>query len=100
MFGIRIRIRRIRIFLGLADPDPLVIGADPDPIGKNRQADRLENYVNVRFGGISESFTLVVDVEFLFLPTGSKITYFQYLNRKKLIKFTPLNNRLTFCIYI
>jgi hypothetical protein len=29
--GIRIRIRRIRMFLGLPDPDPLVRGADPDP---------------------------------------------------------------------
>jgi hypothetical protein len=26
-----IRIRRIRMFLGLPDPDPLVRGADPDP---------------------------------------------------------------------
>jgi hypothetical protein len=88
------------MFLGLPDPDTLVRGADPDPTGKNRQADRLENYIKFRFGGTSELFTLVVDVEFLFLPTGSKITYFQYLNRKKFIKFTPLNNRLTFCIYI
>jgi hypothetical protein len=28
---IRIRIRRIRMFLGLLDPDPLVRGVDPDP---------------------------------------------------------------------
>jgi hypothetical protein len=30
---IRIRIRQIRMFLGLLDPDldPLVIGMDPDP---------------------------------------------------------------------
>ncbi len=27
---IRIRIRRIRMFLGLLDPDPLVRGMDPD----------------------------------------------------------------------
>ncbi len=26
-----IRIRSIRMFLGLPDPDPLVIGVDPDP---------------------------------------------------------------------
>ncbi len=26
-----IRIRRIRMFLGLPDPDPLVRGTDPDP---------------------------------------------------------------------
>ncbi len=26
-----IRIRRIRLFLGLPDPDPLVRGANPDP---------------------------------------------------------------------
>jgi hypothetical protein len=34
VLGIRIRIRnlirRIRMFLGLPDPDPLVIGTDPD----------------------------------------------------------------------
>ncbi len=30
--GIRIRIRRIRMFLGLPDPDPLVRGTDPDPL--------------------------------------------------------------------
>jgi hypothetical protein len=28
---IQIRIRRIRIFLGLLDPDPFVRGVDPDP---------------------------------------------------------------------
>jgi hypothetical protein len=28
---LRIRIRRIRMFLGLLDPDPLVRGVDPDP---------------------------------------------------------------------
>jgi hypothetical protein len=28
---IRIRIRRIHMFLGLPDPDPLVRGMDPDP---------------------------------------------------------------------
>jgi hypothetical protein len=28
---LRIRIRRIRMFLGLLDPDPLVRGTDPDP---------------------------------------------------------------------
>jgi hypothetical protein len=28
---IRIRIRRVRMFLGLLDPDPLVRGVDPDP---------------------------------------------------------------------
>jgi hypothetical protein len=28
---LRIRIRRIRMFLGLLDPDPLVRGMDPDP---------------------------------------------------------------------
>ncbi len=28
---LRIRIRRIRLFLGLLDPDPLVTRADPDP---------------------------------------------------------------------
>jgi hypothetical protein len=28
---IQIRIRRIRIFLGLLDPDPFVRGMDPDP---------------------------------------------------------------------
>jgi hypothetical protein len=27
----RIRIHRIHVFLGLPDPDPLVIGMDPDP---------------------------------------------------------------------
>jgi|LakMenE18May11ns_1017448.scaffolds.fasta_scaffold8843021_1 hypothetical protein len=27
----RIRIRWIRMFFGLSDPDPLVIGMDPDP---------------------------------------------------------------------
>ncbi len=27
---LRIRIRRIRMFLGLLDPDPLVIDTDPD----------------------------------------------------------------------
>jgi hypothetical protein len=26
-----IRMRRIRMFLGLLDPDPLVRGTDPDP---------------------------------------------------------------------
>jgi hypothetical protein len=33
VFGIRIRnwIRRIRMFLGLTDPDPLVRGTDPAP---------------------------------------------------------------------
>jgi hypothetical protein len=29
--GIRIRIHRIHMFLGLQDPDPLVRGMDPDP---------------------------------------------------------------------
>jgi hypothetical protein len=29
--GDRIRIRRIRMFLGLPDPDPLVKGTDQDP---------------------------------------------------------------------
>jgi hypothetical protein len=28
---LEIRIRKIRMFLGLLDPDPLVIGMDPDP---------------------------------------------------------------------
>jgi hypothetical protein len=28
---LRIRIRRIHMFLGLPDPDPLVRGMDPDP---------------------------------------------------------------------
>jgi hypothetical protein len=28
---LRIRIRRIFMFLGLLDPDPLVRGTDPDP---------------------------------------------------------------------
>jgi hypothetical protein len=28
---LRIRIRRIRMFFGLPDPDPLVRGPDPDP---------------------------------------------------------------------
>ncbi len=28
---LRIRIRRIRIFLGLLDPDPFVRGTDPGP---------------------------------------------------------------------
>ncbi len=28
---LRIRIRRIRMFLGLLDPDPLVRGVDSDP---------------------------------------------------------------------
>ena len=28
---LRIRIRRIPMFLGLLDPDPLVRGTDPDP---------------------------------------------------------------------
>jgi hypothetical protein len=28
---LRIRIRRIRMFLGLLDPDPLVRGTDPAP---------------------------------------------------------------------
>jgi hypothetical protein len=28
---LRIRIRRIRMFLALLDPDPLVRGMDPDP---------------------------------------------------------------------
>ncbi len=31
VFRIRIRIRRIHMFLGLSDPDPLVRGMDPDP---------------------------------------------------------------------
>jgi hypothetical protein len=31
MAVLRIRIRRIRMFLGLPDPDPLVRGLDPDP---------------------------------------------------------------------
>ncbi len=30
VFRIRIRVRRIRKFSGLPDPDPLVRGADPD----------------------------------------------------------------------
>jgi hypothetical protein len=76
------------MFLGLPDPDTLVRGADPDPIGKNRQADTLENYIKFRFGGTSELFTLVVDVEFLFLPTGSKIAYFLYLHKNKIIEYT------------
>jgi hypothetical protein len=29
--GLGIRIRRIRMFLGIQDPDPLVRGMDPDP---------------------------------------------------------------------
>jgi hypothetical protein len=28
---LRIRIHRIHMFLGLPDPDPLIIGMDPDP---------------------------------------------------------------------
>jgi len=28
---LRIRIHRIKMFLGLLDPDPLVRGMDPDP---------------------------------------------------------------------
>ncbi len=31
VLGIRNRILRIRMFLGLPDPDPLVRGMDPDP---------------------------------------------------------------------
>jgi hypothetical protein len=31
VLGIRIQIRRIRMFLDLPDPDPLVRGADPAP---------------------------------------------------------------------
>jgi hypothetical protein len=31
VLGIRIRIRSIRMFLGLPDPDPLIRGMDPDP---------------------------------------------------------------------
>ncbi len=31
VLGIRNRIRRISMFLGHRDPDPLVTGADPDP---------------------------------------------------------------------
>jgi hypothetical protein len=31
VLGIRIQIHRIRMFLGLPDPDPLVRGADPAP---------------------------------------------------------------------
>jgi hypothetical protein len=31
VLGIRIRIRKIRMFLGLPDPDPLVRGTDQDP---------------------------------------------------------------------
>jgi hypothetical protein len=34
---IRIRIRRIRKFLGLLDPDPLVRGMDPDPSVTNKK---------------------------------------------------------------
>jgi hypothetical protein len=30
VLGIRIRIHRIRMFLGLPDPDPLVRGTDPE----------------------------------------------------------------------
>jgi hypothetical protein len=29
--ALRIRIHRIHMFLGLPDPDPLVLGMDPDP---------------------------------------------------------------------
>jgi hypothetical protein len=28
---LRIRVRRIHMFLGILDPDPLVRGSDPDP---------------------------------------------------------------------
>jgi hypothetical protein len=31
VLGIRIQIRKIRVFFGLLDPDPLARGTDPDP---------------------------------------------------------------------
>ncbi len=31
-YSVRIRIRRIRMFLGLLDPDPLVRSMEPDPL--------------------------------------------------------------------
>jgi hypothetical protein len=41
-----LRMIRIRKFLGLLDPDPLVRGTDPDPSIVNFLS--LRNYVNVR----------------------------------------------------
>jgi hypothetical protein len=42
VLGIRIRILRIRMFLGLPDPDPLVRGADPDPSLSHKCIERAE----------------------------------------------------------
>jgi hypothetical protein len=39
VLGIRTRIRRIRMFLGLPDPDPLVRGTDPDPLVRGTDPD-------------------------------------------------------------
>ncbi len=47
---LRIRIRRIRMFVGLLDPDPLVRGMDPDPsITKQKSKKNLVSYCFVTF---------------------------------------------------
>jgi hypothetical protein len=42
VLGIRIRIRRIRMFLGFSDPDPLVRGTDPDASPPHKCVERTE----------------------------------------------------------
>jgi hypothetical protein len=39
MAVLRIRIRRIRMFLALSNPDPLVRGTDPDPLVRGTDPD-------------------------------------------------------------
>jgi hypothetical protein len=41
VLGIRFR-KRIRMFLGLSDPDPLVRGTDPDPSPLHKCVERTE----------------------------------------------------------
>jgi hypothetical protein len=68
---LRIRIRRLCMFLGLQDPDPLIRGTDPDPSISSKNSFKnfiptdlwllydflsLKNYVNVASKSKKQTF--------------------------------------------
>ncbi len=56
-----IRIRRVRMFLGLPDLDPLVRGTDPDPLVRGAYPDPHQNVTDPQHFFVGKSLKTVLD---------------------------------------